>query len=230
LAVRRMAWFSSSTRRRRGRCGLTSVGRDEILAPKRNRPSGAAETVFNYSTPARAGEGGCPEPLNSYRRLGGRRVPQSSRFVLVSADKTAKLYDGTSGLLLTTLKGHTDRVAAAAFSPDGSLIVTASADKTAKLWDATSGRLVTTLKAHTEAVRSARLSPDGSRVVTGSDAATVKLWDARSGRLLMTLEETAQIRHAAFSSDGKRIVTSNADGKAKLWDATTGQFLVSARP
>ena len=40
---------------------------------------------------------------------------------------------------LLTLKGHTDIVYSASFSPDGSRIVTGSWDKTAKVWDAKSG-------------------------------------------------------------------------------------------
>jgi len=35
------------------------------------------------------------------------------------------------------LKGHTDRVQSAAFSPDGKRVVTASSDNTARLWDVT---------------------------------------------------------------------------------------------
>src|SRR5258705_829169 len=38
------------------------------------------------------------------------------------------------------LKGHTDPVWSAAFSPDGKRIVTASLDNTARLWDAESGK------------------------------------------------------------------------------------------
>ena len=68
---------------------------------------------------------------------------------------------------LLTLKGHTDAVWSASFSPDGSRIVTGSDDKTAKVWDAKSGAEVLTLKGHTGGVNSASFSPDGSRIVTG---------------------------------------------------------------
>ncbi len=77
-----------------------------------------------------------------------------------------------------TLKGHTDRVRSASFSPDGSRIVTASVDRTAKVWDAQTGAEVLTLKGHTGVVRSASFSPDGSRIVTSGEDGTAKVWDA----------------------------------------------------
>ena len=69
-----------------------------------------------------------------------------------AADKTAKVWDATSGQELLTLSGHTDRVNGVAFSPDGRRLATASADKTAKVWDATSGRELLTLSGHTDGV------------------------------------------------------------------------------
>ena len=84
--------------------------------------------------------------------------------------------DGCRGL---TLKGHTNNVLSAAFSPDGSRIVTASDDRTAKVWDAKSGAEVLTLKGHAKKVNSASFSRDGTRVVTASDDGTAKVWPAR---------------------------------------------------
>jgi tRNA A-37 threonylcarbamoyl transferase component Bud32 len=79
---------------------------------------------------------------------------------------------------LLTLKGHTDAVHSATFSPDGSRVLTGSQDRTAKVWDAKSGAELLTLKGHTDGVNSATFSPDGSRVLTASNDSTAKVWDA----------------------------------------------------
>ena len=49
--------------------------------------------------------------------------------------------------VLHTLKGHTDAVRSAAFSPYGQRIVSGSHDNTLKIWDANSGQELQTLKA-----------------------------------------------------------------------------------
>jgi WD40 repeat protein len=52
----------------------------------------------------------------------------------ISLDKTARVWDATTGKSLATLSGHSKPVVAVAFSPDGSRIVTASDDHSARLW------------------------------------------------------------------------------------------------
>jgi len=152
--------------------------------------------------------------------------PDGRRIVTASNDKTARLWDATSGEPLQVLSGHTDRVRSAAFSPDGRRIVTASNDKTVRLWDATSGEPLRVLSGHTDRVRSAVFSPDGRRIVTASWDKTARVWDATSGEPLRVLSgHTDRVSSAAFSPDGRRIVTASTDKTARLWDATSGKEL-----
>jgi WD40 repeat protein/tRNA A-37 threonylcarbamoyl transferase component Bud32 len=146
----------------------------------------------------------------------GRRMVQTMYF-----DPGSKVWDGQTGAELLTLKGHTDRVGLASFSPDGSRILTAGFDHTARVWDAQSGAEVFPLKGHTDRITSASFSPDGSRLLTGSLDSTVKLWDARSGAEVLTLRHSGAMRatgvSASFSPDGSRILTTR--DTAKVWDA-----------
>ena len=65
--------------------------------------------------------------------------PDGARVVTASDDKTARVWDATTGAPIGQHLQHADRVWSAAFSPDGARMVTASADKTARLWDEASG-------------------------------------------------------------------------------------------
>lgn len=143
-------------------------------------------------------------------------------------DKTAKVWDATTGAELLTLKGHTDDVMSASFSPDGSRIVTGGQDNTVKVWDAKTGFELLTLKGHTGAVLSASFSRDGSRIVTQSDDRSVKVWDAtvRAEHLTLKGRENS-INCASFSPDGSRIVTGNEGSIASVRDVKTGAELLT---
>src|SRR5205823_6371788 len=117
---------------------------------------------------------------------------------------------------LKTLRGHSGRVYAVAFSPDGQRIVTGSGDQTAKAWEAGSGKELITLKGHSYAISSVAFSPDGRRIVTGSWDTTAKVWETASGKELLTLKgHSDAITDVVFSPDGQRIVTGSWDQTAK---------------
>lgn len=61
---------------------------------------------------------------------------QSGRGSLTaSLDRTARIWDAKTGLSLAELKGHTDLIYFASFSPDGECVLTTSRDGTARIWD-----------------------------------------------------------------------------------------------
>src|SRR5260370_39655876 len=72
-------------------------------------------------------------------------VPDGKYVLTCSNDRTARLWDTSSGKELISLQGHTDWVRRGAFSPDGKYVLTGSNDQTARLWDTSSGKALTSL-------------------------------------------------------------------------------------
>jgi len=142
-----------------------------------------------------------------------------------------KVWDATTGQALLTLRGHTEAVCSAEWSPDGKRIASASLDGSVKIWDATKepeaitlrgtpGRLVTVLEPR---------RPPASSSGTDQDK-TVKVWDVRQRDVVRTLPSTPSRRGVAWSvtestgvhrrrgaagldaATGKEIRTFQADG------------------
>jgi WD40 repeat protein len=69
------------------------------------------------------------------------------------------------------LPGHTERIGAIAFSPDGSWLISASDDCTLRVWNVLNGRLVVARQFDT-AIQSLSFSSDGNYLFTGNADAT----------------------------------------------------------
>jgi hypothetical protein len=123
--------------------------------------------------------------------------------------------------------GHSDPVAAVAFSPDGKTLASGSQDNTIKLWEAATGQLIRTLSGHTDPVTSVAFSPDGKTLASGSaDQHTMKLWEAATGQFIRTFSGHSRwITSVAFSPGRKTLASGSLDQTIKLWEAGTGQLI-----
>jgi WD40 repeat protein len=77
----------------------------------------------------------------------------------------AHVWDMLTGRRVYALRGHADRVNAAAFNADGTRILTVADDGTARIWDAANGRNLRVLR-DPAGIGAAAFSPDGSRLLT----------------------------------------------------------------
>ncbi|MFY9225675.1 MAG: SUMF1/EgtB/PvdO family nonheme iron enzyme [Blastocatellia bacterium] len=151
--------------------------------------------------------------------------PDDSLVVTTSRDKTARIWQASTGKELFTLKGHTDTVIFSSFSPDGKFLVTASLDNTARVWKVDDGTLVTTLTGHTDGLHKAIFSPDAKQILTISYDTTAKIWNPFTGNLIYNLTgHQASINAACYSKDSKLIATASTDKLAKIWDSQTGKL------
>jgi WD40 repeat protein len=147
-----------------------------------------------------------PLPIASFNHqdevVGAAFSPDGARILTASADKTAKLWDATSGKIIASFD-HLASVLHALFSPDGTRILTASEDNSAKLWDAASGKLIASFQ-HQNWIWHGAFSADGTRILTASADHSAKLWDAASGKLIISFDHQDEA-HWAGPTEGTRL-------------------------
>ena len=143
-----------------------------------------------------------------------------------SYDKSAWVWDVSTGKKLQQLNGHTGPVTSVAFSHDDIHIVSGSHDKSVRVWDASTGTELQQLNGHSRAVKSVAFSHDGIHIVSGSNDKSVRVWDASTGAELQQLNGHSQaVNSVAFSHDGNHIVSGSEDRSVRVWDASDITFI-----
>ena len=121
------------------------------------------------------------------------------------------------------LRGGTDALITAQFSPDGKTVLTAS-QGAADLWDASTGSRRLALNAIAKPLTSAQWSADGKRVLTTGENGTTQVWDAVSGQVLLALKDpSGSVTAAQFSPDGLLVATAGKDHAVRWWRVADGQ-------
>ncbi|RKU06946.1 hypothetical protein C6501_17950 [Candidatus Poribacteria bacterium] len=144
-----------------------------------------------------------------------------------SDDHTVKIWDLQRNTA-TTLTGHTDKVNAVAFSPDGKLLVSGGNDRALKLWDVQLKQNIATLKhipsgVSPSQINSVAFSPDGE-MFASAGYQSVKLWDVGNRREIATLTHDDWVHAVVFSPDGQLLAA--VDGKRmKIWDVRKRQII-----
>ena len=145
-----------------------------------------------------------------------------------TGDKTAAIWNATTGARRSLLQGHSASVLQAVFDPSGKRVATASADMTVKLWNVDTGALIDTLVGHKGEVRHVAFSPTGKVLLSGSSDTTAKLWFEGEKEARHTLSgHTRRLTSIAFNHDGSQIATGSYDGTVRLWDVIEQSILPS---
>jgi WD40 repeat protein len=133
------------------------------------------------------------------------------------ASHLIRVSDAKSGELVATLRGHSDRVVALAFSADRSLLASGSWDGTAKIWDIAAGRDLKTLGVR-GSVSAVSLSDDGGWLAVGATDKSVHLLDLRGNSGTRELKgHKRSVQALAFSPNSKSLASAAPDERILVW-------------
>jgi RNA polymerase sigma factor (sigma-70 family) len=146
--------------------------------------------------------------------------------LVTEADTVVRVWKTNTGELAAELKGHTNGVRAAVFSPDGSKLATGAHDATIRIWDTKTWKELRRLDGHNDSVLALAWSDDGTLLASGGVDKVIRLWDTITWTVQRELKAHENyICSLAFAKGGKVLASSTeAEGIIRLWDPATGKL------
>lgn len=129
---------------------------------------------------------------------------------------------------IATLRGHSNYVTCALYSPDGNTLVTAGFDQTVRIWDVQTRRTACTLTGFGERLQrnSVALSPEGKWLAV-ADGGEIRVFETTTWNKVHTLSNKARPGFIfslpiTFSPDG-RTLSCNEGTEIRHWDTVSWQ-------
>ena len=131
---------------------------------------------------------------------------------------------------LKNFTGHSSRVTAVAFSPDGSTLASGGFDRRIILWDVEGGTQLQAMTEHSSVVNALDFNPDGTRLLSGSKDRSVIVWELPAATPLARYENIGRLLVTSLDYGPDGVLALVGDGQSMfLLDTETGDILQTFR-
>lgn len=110
--------------------------------------------------------------------------PDSNYVATGSRDKSAKLWEISSGREVRSFLGHEASVNGLDFSGDGKYLITSSGDNSVRIWETSSGKEIFKTEPDHERLTDVALSSNGKFFITAGYGDTARVYDFQSKKIL----------------------------------------------
>ena len=148
-------------------------------------------------------------------------APGGKMLVSVSADRTLKSWNYSTGKVERSLGNHLGPVNAVAFRPGARMTscATVSDDKTVRLWQPAIGRMVRIVRGHGGPIFSVAFSLDGTRMFSIGREGIGRIIDADSDKVLHQWHAHKDWAYALAVGPEGLLATGDWRGEVELWTA-----------
>lgn len=163
----------------------------------------------------------CPARILSMAVDGrGRQAACASR------DNVIRIYDLTSGLLQTSLTGHTDSVRAMIFLPNGKTLATASWDGTVRLWNLDTGTAEALWDHQGLPVHQLSIASDGNLAIFAVGDGSIAVMDIKEKKLRWLIKGDGSICYALTFLPGDYLAVAGfQNGRLRILNAEGGEWV-----